>query len=194
MVISEWWIENDLDWRQPWSNLSYYPGIRLDGLRKPTKTLDHYSRSPGQDLNPVPPEYEAGELITRPRSVWRSYGEEYKDGCLLGCSIVQSGWKLPTFLRNLLPPSSGRSLDRGRGASETSVNIYLTKPCNIPGECHMRWTVNVLWIFLISDLLQHLKEAWLTYSFHCCAFKFPARHDPTRHALHQVTSSRQHVL
>ncbi|KDR06730.1 Thyrotropin receptor [Zootermopsis nevadensis] len=33
---------------------------------------------------------------------------------------------------------------------------------------------------------KHLKEAWLTYSFHCCAFKFPARHDPTRHALHQA--------
>nr|CAD7399966.1 unnamed protein product [Timema cristinae] len=36
---------------------------------------------------------------------------------------------------------------------------------------------------------KHLKEAWLTYSFHCCAFKFPARHNPSRHALHQVSDS-----
>nr|CAD7421639.1 unnamed protein product [Timema poppensis] len=36
---------------------------------------------------------------------------------------------------------------------------------------------------------KHLKEAWLTYSFHCCAFKFPARHNPARHALHQVSDS-----
>ncbi|PSN30300.1 Follicle-stimulating hormone receptor [Blattella germanica] len=33
---------------------------------------------------------------------------------------------------------------------------------------------------------KHLKEAWLTYSFHCCAFKFPARHDPARHAMHEA--------
>ncbi|KAJ8874252.1 hypothetical protein PR048_025095 [Dryococelus australis] len=34
--------------------------------------------------------------------------------------------------------------------------------------------------------LQHLQEAHLTYSFHCCAFKFPAKHDPSRHARHQL--------
>jgi hypothetical protein len=30
--------------------------------------------------------------------------------------------------------------------------------------------------------LQNLQEAHLTHSFHCCAFKFPSRHDPARHA------------
>lgn len=30
-------------------------------------------------------------------------------------------------------------------------------------------------------LQQNLEKAWLTHSFHCCAFKFPSRHDPTRH-------------
>lgn len=29
---------------------------------------------------------------------------------------------------------------------------------------------------------QNLRVAWLTHSFHCCAFKFPQRHDPYRHA------------
>ncbi|XP_044729178.1 lutropin-choriogonadotropic hormone receptor-like [Chrysoperla carnea] len=33
---------------------------------------------------------------------------------------------------------------------------------------------------------KHLKEAWLTYSFHCCAFKYPARHDPTKHKNYQL--------
>lgn len=32
-------------------------------------------------------------------------------------------------------------------------------------------------------LQQNLEKAWLTHSFHCCAFKFPSRHDPTRHVL-----------
>lgn len=29
---------------------------------------------------------------------------------------------------------------------------------------------------------KNLRVAWLTHSFHCCAFKFPQRHDPYRHA------------
>ncbi|XP_030376013.1 lutropin-choriogonadotropic hormone receptor [Scaptodrosophila lebanonensis] len=29
---------------------------------------------------------------------------------------------------------------------------------------------------------QNLQRAYLTHSFHCCAFEFPSRHDPQRHA------------
>jgi hypothetical protein len=47
-------------------NLRYYPDICLDVLRNTTKTLSQDSRSPGQDLNPGPPEYETGALTTRP--------------------------------------------------------------------------------------------------------------------------------
>jgi hypothetical protein len=36
--------------------------------RKTTRNLSQDSRSPGQDLNPGPPEYEARDLTTRPRS------------------------------------------------------------------------------------------------------------------------------
>ncbi|XP_075221473.1 follicle-stimulating hormone receptor-like [Lycorma delicatula] len=32
--------------------------------------------------------------------------------------------------------------------------------------------------------LKSLRVAKLTYSFHCCAFQYPARHDPVRHELH----------
>jgi hypothetical protein len=50
-----------------WPNFRYYLGICLEGLRKTTKNLSQVSRSPGRDLNPGPPEYEAGVLTTRPR-------------------------------------------------------------------------------------------------------------------------------
>jgi hypothetical protein len=46
--------------------LRYYPGICLEGLRKTTKCLGQDSWSLGQDLNPEPPEYEAGMLTIRP--------------------------------------------------------------------------------------------------------------------------------
>jgi hypothetical protein len=42
--------------------LRNYPGIYLEGLRKPTKICQD-SRSPGRDLNPGTPEYEA-EMLT----------------------------------------------------------------------------------------------------------------------------------
>jgi hypothetical protein len=45
-----------------------YPGISLEGLTKTTNNLCQDSRSSSQDLNPGPPEYEAGVLTTRPRS------------------------------------------------------------------------------------------------------------------------------
>jgi hypothetical protein len=48
-------------------DLRYYPVICLEGLRKTTKNLSQDRRSLGRDLNPGPPEYEAGVLTTRPR-------------------------------------------------------------------------------------------------------------------------------
>jgi hypothetical protein len=54
--------------RKPsWPNLRYYPGIRVVRLRKTTKPMSQGSRSPGRDLNPGPPEYEAVVLTTKPR-------------------------------------------------------------------------------------------------------------------------------
>jgi hypothetical protein len=51
--------------KRSWSNLRYYPRIWLDRTRKTIKNLSQDSRSPGRDLNPGPPEYEAGVLTTR---------------------------------------------------------------------------------------------------------------------------------
>jgi hypothetical protein len=39
--------------------LRYYSSTFLEGLRKTTKTLNCDSQSPGKDLKPGPPEYEA---------------------------------------------------------------------------------------------------------------------------------------
>jgi hypothetical protein len=61
--------------RQQWRILKYYPGIRLEGLRKTTKTLNLDGRSAGRDLNPRSPEYKAGVLTTRPRHSVTSYKE-----------------------------------------------------------------------------------------------------------------------
>jgi hypothetical protein len=36
-----------------------YPGICLEGFSKSKKHVSHDSRSPGRDLNPRDPEYEA---------------------------------------------------------------------------------------------------------------------------------------
>jgi hypothetical protein len=58
--------------RRSWPSIRYYPGVFLYGLRKATKNLSRDSRSPGQDLNRGPAEYEAGMLTTRQRcSVWQ---------------------------------------------------------------------------------------------------------------------------
>jgi len=35
-----------------------------------------------------------------------------------------------------------------------------------------------------------LQVAHLTYPYHCCAFAFPAAHDPQEHARHQVRRSK----
>jgi hypothetical protein len=42
----------------------FYPGIFLEDLGEDTKNLIQASRSLGRDMNPEPPEYEAGVLTT----------------------------------------------------------------------------------------------------------------------------------
>jgi hypothetical protein len=53
--------------KRRWHNLGHYHGICTEGLKKITKSLTQDIRSPGQDLNPGPAEYEARVLATRPR-------------------------------------------------------------------------------------------------------------------------------
>lgn len=46
-------------------NLSYYPSICLEELRKSMKVLSQDNKFPGQDFNLGPPKYETGMLTTR---------------------------------------------------------------------------------------------------------------------------------
>jgi hypothetical protein len=48
--------------KQSWSNFKLYPVIRLEGLRKSTKQLRQDSRSPAQEFNPGPPEYDTSGI------------------------------------------------------------------------------------------------------------------------------------
>jgi hypothetical protein len=47
--------------------LRYYPGIRLEGLRKTTKSSISMAGHRGRVSNQGPPEYEAGLLTTGPQ-------------------------------------------------------------------------------------------------------------------------------
>jgi hypothetical protein len=55
------------------TNFRYYNGMYLEGLRETAKNLFQDIRSAGRDLNPGPPEYEAGVLTTRPRHSLRTF-------------------------------------------------------------------------------------------------------------------------
>jgi hypothetical protein len=61
-MINEYWKEHERKRLCP--KFRYYPGIRLERLRKSMKNLIQDSWSPHRDLNPGPPEYEAQVLIT----------------------------------------------------------------------------------------------------------------------------------
>jgi hypothetical protein len=50
--------------KRSWLNLRYYTSICLEVLKK---NISQDNRSPGRDLNPGPPEYDAGMLTTKLR-------------------------------------------------------------------------------------------------------------------------------
>jgi hypothetical protein len=57
-----WLMKDELEmvWKQAAvACLWYYTRICLEGLRNTTENISRDSRSPGQFLNPKPPEYEA---------------------------------------------------------------------------------------------------------------------------------------
>jgi hypothetical protein len=53
--------------KRSWHNYRYYLGVYLEGLRKTTKPIGQNSGSSGRNLNPRPPEYETGVLLTHLR-------------------------------------------------------------------------------------------------------------------------------
>jgi hypothetical protein len=65
--------------KRSWSNLKCYHRIHLEELRTMTVSLSKDSQSPGRDIKPGPPEYEAGVLTTR-KAVCGHY-------CVYCCSV-----------------------------------------------------------------------------------------------------------
>jgi hypothetical protein len=61
-VRSKLWVGKVLEGSSHGPILRYYPGICLEELKK-TMKKPQYSQSLGLDLNPGPPEYEAGVLM-----------------------------------------------------------------------------------------------------------------------------------
>jgi hypothetical protein len=54
-------------WKRPWPNFKVLSRNSPEGTDENHKNISQKSRSPGRDLNPGPPEYEAGALTIRPR-------------------------------------------------------------------------------------------------------------------------------
>jgi hypothetical protein len=66
-MISEWWIGKDLEENISGLIWRCYPGIRLEGLGKPTINLSQEYPISRPKLEPETSEYEAGMLTTQPR-------------------------------------------------------------------------------------------------------------------------------
>jgi hypothetical protein len=69
----------------------YYPGIRLEGLRKTTKISIRIAGRQDREPNPGPPEYEAGVLATRSRRsvVDKRFGNAIEGSGLDSCGSGQ---------------------------------------------------------------------------------------------------------
>jgi hypothetical protein len=66
-VVSDDWVINELgsifeDMAVDYCR--YYPGICLERPRGGTKDISQYSRPPGRDFNPGPPEFKTRVLTT----------------------------------------------------------------------------------------------------------------------------------
>jgi hypothetical protein len=67
-IISEWWyIGKDLVGSSCGLILRYYPGIRLEGLRKNTKNRNQEGRSPGKRIEPGTSRIRSTSVTSRPQ-------------------------------------------------------------------------------------------------------------------------------
>ncbi|XP_050438466.1 lutropin-choriogonadotropic hormone receptor-like [Adelges cooleyi] len=77
-------------------------------------------------------------------------------------------------------------------ANLLSLDLSETSMSFLPASGLM--SIEKLWVEKTTSLTKipsiysfgNLKEAHLTYSFHCCAFQFPDKHDHTKYANHQA--------
>ncbi|PSN49269.1 Follicle-stimulating hormone receptor [Blattella germanica] len=68
--------------------------------------------------------------------------------------------------------------------SETSITHLPTRGLQELEVLRLQDT-DTLKVFPSIYNFEYIREAWLTYPYHCCAFHFPAKHDPAEYIRHQ---------
>jgi hypothetical protein len=154
-VISEWWIGKYLEGSGRGLILRYYPGIRLEGLRKTTKSFGQDSRFPSRDLSPGPPEYEARVLTIWPqRSVvnGKECGRKLSKLILRYFTITTLIWRKWRVKATRLAVSS-QSFDPKISpvliSSDDHSTIFITT------VLYFRRLSLILWPFLTKDEVSH---------------------------------------
>uniref|UniRef100_A0A1B6E925 G-protein coupled receptors family 1 profile domain-containing protein n=1 Tax=Clastoptera arizonana TaxID=38151 RepID=A0A1B6E925_9HEMI len=112
------------------------------------------------------------------------------DGCQIGKLSLRGNKMLTT-----LSPDTFKGIQtlRDLDLSQTSITHLPTIGLE---ELEVLRLVDTYTLKIIPSIydLKSLQLARLTYSFHCCAFKYPALHDPARHAKHQAFLTQAHEL
>ncbi|CAH2095884.1 unnamed protein product [Euphydryas editha] len=80
---------------------------------------------------------------------------------------------------------AGNLLLRQLDLSNTAITSLPTKGLEKLEILKIEKTPSLKYIPSIYEF-QHLEKAFLTHRFHCCAFAFPERHNPARHALYET--------
>ncbi|XP_047533493.1 lutropin-choriogonadotropic hormone receptor-like [Vanessa atalanta] len=80
---------------------------------------------------------------------------------------------------------AGNLLLRQLDLSNTAITSLPTKGLEKLQILRIEKTPSLKYIPSIYEF-QHLEKAFLTHHFHCCAFAFPERHNPARHALYET--------
>ncbi|KAG7308391.1 hypothetical protein JYU34_005588 [Plutella xylostella] len=83
---------------------------------------------------------------------------------------------------------AGNLLLRQLDLSSTTITSLPTKGLEKLEILRIEKTPTLKYIPSIYEF-QNLEKAYLTHHFHCCAFAFPERHDPARHALFETQLS-----
>ncbi|VVC90866.1 unnamed protein product [Leptidea sinapis] len=91
----------------------------------------------------------------------------------------------PNLIRLDPQAFAGNLLLRQLDLSNTAITSLPTKGLEKLEVLKIEKTPSLKYIPSIYEF-QHLEQAHLTHHFHCCAFAFPERHNPARHALYET--------